>query len=84
MTLAARHRHWPVILGAAVAFILLNTLAVWFGAGVAAWMPEKVTAALVALLFGIFGIHALLTENMRTNETVVEKPSHGVFITPWH
>ena len=81
MTLAARHRHWPVILGAAVAFILLNTLAVWFGAGVAAWMPEKVTAALVALLFGIFGIHALLTENVRTNETVVEKPSHGVFIT---
>ena len=28
MTLAARHRHWPVILGASTAFILLNTLAV--------------------------------------------------------
>ena len=26
MTLAARHRHWPVILGAAVAFVVLNTL----------------------------------------------------------
>ena len=52
MTLAARHRHWPVILGAATAFLLLNTLAVLFGAGVAAWVPERVTAGLVAVLFG--------------------------------
>jgi hypothetical protein len=33
MTLAARHRHWPVILGATTAFLVLNTLAVLFGAG---------------------------------------------------
>jgi putative Ca2+/H+ antiporter (TMEM165/GDT1 family) len=36
MTLAARHRHWPVILGATTAFLILNTLAVLFGAGIAA------------------------------------------------
>ena len=34
MTLAARHRHWPVILGATTAFLVLNALAVLFGAGV--------------------------------------------------
>lgn len=36
MTLAARHRHWPVMLGATTAFLILNVLAVLFGAGVAA------------------------------------------------
>ena len=59
MTLAARHRHWPVILGATTAFLILNALAVLFGAGVAAWVPERVTAGLVAVLFGAFGIHSL-------------------------
>ena len=59
MTLAARYRHWPVILGAATAFLVLNTLAVLFGAGVAAWLPERVMAGLVAVLFGAFGLHAL-------------------------
>lgn len=36
MTLAARHRGVPVVLGAALAFALLNLLAVLFGAGMAA------------------------------------------------
>ena len=60
MALASRHRHWPVLLGAAAAFLLLNTLAVVFGAGVGAWLPERLTAGIVALLFGVFGVHALL------------------------
>lgn len=59
MTLAARHRHWPVLMGAASAFILLNSLAVVFGASVATWLPESVMAIIVAVLFGAFGIHAL-------------------------
>jgi putative Ca2+/H+ antiporter (TMEM165/GDT1 family) len=41
MTLAARHRHWPVILGATTAFLVLNAVAVLFGAGVATWVPER-------------------------------------------
>lgn len=81
MTLAARHRHWPVLLGAAAAFILLNTLAVVFGAGVAAWLPEQVTAAMVALLFGGFGIHALLTQEEDESKELVERPGHGIFFT---
>ena len=48
MALAARHRHWPVILGATMAFLALNTLAVLFGAGVAAWVPERLTAGVLA------------------------------------
>jgi len=81
MTLAVRHRHWPVILGAVVAFILLNTLAVIFGAGVAAWIPERVTAGLVAVLFGAFGIHTLLTKDEDDTVEVVEHRVHGIFFT---
>ncbi|WP_337954774.1 TMEM165/GDT1 family protein [Sedimenticola selenatireducens] len=81
MTLAARHRHWPVILGAAVAFVILNLLAVLFGAGVAAWMPERVMAGVVAVLFGGFGIHALLTREEDDAVAVQEKPGHGIFLT---
>ena len=81
MTLAARHRHWPVLLGAAAAFVVLNTLAVMFGAGVAAWVPERVTAAIVALLFGAFGIHALRAQNDEESEEVVERSGHGIFFT---
>lgn len=81
MTLAARHRHWPVILGATVAFVVLNTLAVLFGAGVSVWIPERVTAGLVAILFGAFGIHALRTQDKDSSEKVVEQPDHSVFFT---
>ena len=81
MALAARHRHWPVILGATAAFVLLNALAVLFGAGVAAWVPERVTAGLVAVLFGAFGIHALRTRNEDIQEEIAEQPNHSIFFT---
>ena len=81
MTLAARHRHWPVILGATTAFLVLNTLAVLFGAGVAAWVPERVTAGLVAVLFGVFGIHALRKQDDDESGDVVERSGHGIFLT---
>ncbi|HBA66649.1 MAG TPA: UPF0016 domain-containing protein, partial [Methylococcaceae bacterium] len=42
MTLAARHRALPIILGAIAAFALLNTLAVIFGAAIAKWLPEYI------------------------------------------
>ncbi|MES9904517.1 MAG: TMEM165/GDT1 family protein [Sedimenticola sp.] len=81
MTLAARHRHWPVLLGAVVAFFALNALAVVFGAGVAAWVPERVTAIIVALLFGGFGIHALRTQDNDESEELVEHTGHSIFFT---
>jgi putative Ca2+/H+ antiporter (TMEM165/GDT1 family) len=59
MTLAARHPAPPVLLGAVLAFAVLNLLAVVFGAAVAIWLPEWLVAALVAVLFAAFGVHAL-------------------------
>ncbi|MES9827795.1 MAG: TMEM165/GDT1 family protein [Candidatus Thiodiazotropha sp.] len=81
MALAARHRHWPVLIGAAVAFLVLNALAVVFGASIAAWVPERITTAIVALLFGAFGIHALLTQGDDESAEIVEQPGHGIFFT---
>ena len=81
MTLATRHRHWPVILGASIAFLVLNALAVIFGAGVAAWVPERLTAGIVAVLFGAFGIHALRKQDDCDSEDVAERPGHGIFFS---
>jgi len=81
MTLAARHRHWPVLLGASAAFIMLNALAVLFGAGVATWVPERLTAGVVAVLFAAFGIHALRNRHAGEMEEVVEQSGHSIFFT---
>lgn len=51
MTLAARHRAWPVIFGSLTAFAILNILAVSFGAALAHWIPVYILAAIVCLLF---------------------------------
>ena len=81
ITLAARHRHWPVLLGATTAFLILNTLAVVFGAAVAAWVPERLMAGIVALLFGVFGFHSLFVQVDGELEDLEEKPGHGIFFT---
>jgi putative Ca2+/H+ antiporter (TMEM165/GDT1 family) len=81
MTLAARHRHWPVLLGAALAFLLLNLLAVIFGAALADWLPQNLVMVLVALLFAGFGIHSLLASDDEQDAEVDEKPGHGIFLT---
>lgn len=81
MTLAARHRGLPVVLGAVTAFAILNGLAVLFGAAVAAWLPEWLVTVAVAVLFAVFGWHALRYEEEDEDDTVEEKPGHGVFIT---
>jgi putative Ca2+/H+ antiporter (TMEM165/GDT1 family) len=80
MTLASRHKAWPVLLGAGAAFALLNTLAVVFGAAIASWLPEYIVAAAVAFLFGAFGIHALRM-NGDEDEEIREKSGHGIFFT---
>ncbi len=81
MTLAARHRGLPVILGAVAAFAILNLLAVLFGAAVAAWLPEWVVTLAVAALFAAFGISALRYSEDDNDEAIEEKPGHGVFAT---
>ncbi|WP_372832751.1 TMEM165/GDT1 family protein [Pontibacterium sp.] len=59
MTLAARYRPWPVLLGAIVAFSLLNLLGVTVGAVAARWLPDWLVLAAVCLLFLLFGIQSL-------------------------
>ncbi|MDH3934339.1 MAG: TMEM165/GDT1 family protein [Gammaproteobacteria bacterium] len=81
ITLAARHRHWPVLLGATTAFLILNTLAVVFGAAVAAWVPERMMAGIIALLFGVFGFHSLFVQVDGELVDLEEKPGHGIFLT---
>ena len=81
MTLAARHRGLPVVLGAITAFAVLNLLAVLFGAAVAAWLPTWVVTAAVAMLFAVFGISALRYEEDDGDEEIEEKPGHGIFAT---
>lgn len=73
MTLAARHPHRPVMIGAVAAFALLNLLAVLFGSLLAQWIPETLISALVALLFGLFGVQALLVTE-EDEEAAVEAP----------
>jgi len=81
MTLAARHRGLPVVLGAVAAFAILNLLAVLFGAAAAAWLPEWVVTLAVAALFAVFGIRALRYQEEAEDEEVEEKPGHGIFAT---
>lgn len=81
MTLAARHRHWPVLLAAAAAFVILNTLAVLFGAAIANWVPERLTAGIVAVLFGIFAVHALRYQENDDVGEVEARPGRSVFFT---
>jgi Ca2+/H+ antiporter, TMEM165/GDT1 family len=81
MTLASRHRPWPILLGAVVAFGLLNTLAVVFGAAISNWLPRYTVAAAVALLFAVFGVHALRAGDDDGDEEIEEKSGHGIFFT---
>jgi putative Ca2+/H+ antiporter (TMEM165/GDT1 family) len=81
MTLAARHRGLPVVVGAVAAFALLNLLAVLFGAAVAAWLPEWLVTLAVAVLFASFGINSLRYVDAEEDEAIAERPGHGIVAT---
>jgi Ca2+/H+ antiporter, TMEM165/GDT1 family len=81
MTLAMRHRHLPVLLGATVAFVILNTMAVLAGASIGAWIPERLTGAIVAVLFAGFGVHMLRSASDSAVAEVRTMTGHGIFLT---
>lgn len=82
MALAARYRAGPVLLGAVLAFAVLNLAAVVFGAVLAAWLPEQWVAAGVAALFAVFGLHALLAGGEEEAETIqAESKHHALWLT---
>jgi putative Ca2+/H+ antiporter (TMEM165/GDT1 family) len=80
MSLAARHRPWPVLWGAVLAFASLNGLTVVFGATVAAWLPQDLVALAVAGLFLGFGLHALRAGG-KAEPVAVKRTAHGLFFT---
>jgi putative Ca2+/H+ antiporter (TMEM165/GDT1 family) len=82
MTLAARHRSRPVLAGAVAAFVLLNTLAVLFGATLAQWIPQRALAGVVALLFGVYGVLALRNSQAAEDDgEIVQRRRRGIFAT---
>ncbi len=81
MTLAARHRATPVLLGAIASFAFLNSLAVIFGAAIASWFPEYIVSITVAILFAVFGLHSLFNTEEEEDEEVIEKSGHSLFFT---
>ena len=81
MTLAARYRPWPVLLGAIVAFALLNIIAVVFGAAAARWLPESVVLAAVGILFILFGLHALRNSTAEDDELPAAKGTRSLFLS---
>lgn len=81
MTLAARHKPTPILLGAVAAFVLLNTFAVVFGVAIANWLPGYIVAAAVAVLFAVFGVHALRIKEDDDGTDVKEISNHGIFLT---
>lgn len=81
MTLAARHRHWPVLIGAVAAFVILNSLAVVFGVGLALWIPERVLAGVVAILFAVFGVIALRAREEDEDAPQRSWSHHGIVLT---
>jgi putative Ca2+/H+ antiporter (TMEM165/GDT1 family) len=80
MALAARHRPLPVLVGAALAFAILNVLAVLFGAALAQWIPQHWLAIIVGCLFLWFGIQSL-RENEEDEEASVERPAHHLIFS---
>lgn len=81
MTLAARHRATPILIGAVFAFAFLNSLAVIFGSAIASWFPAYIVSATVAVLFALFGIQSLFMKDDEDQEEVIEKSSHSLFFT---
>ncbi|WP_041642703.1 TMEM165/GDT1 family protein [Magnetococcus marinus] len=61
MVLAARHRPMPVVAGAALAFMVLNGVAVTLGGVLAQLLPHTLIALLAAGLFALFGVQMLRT-----------------------
>jgi len=79
MMLAARHRGSPVLLGSALAFALLNALAVIFGVALARWIPDALIFSVVAVLFLLFGIQALRATGDQDEACVNAPSTQGLF-----
>lgn len=78
MTLSLRHRAMPVFAGAALAFAVLNVIAVAVGAVLSDWIPEQALNIIVAVLFGAFGIWALRSRAADRQPEITERSGRNV------
>ena len=81
MTLASRRRHQPVFWGAISAFMVLNLLAVVFGAALALWLPERLVAMAVAILFAVFVVLSLRADLEQDCQEVQPQSGRSIFAT---
>jgi len=81
MILASKYRATPVILGSALAFLLLNSLAVVFGVAIAAWIPAYIISAIVTVLFALFGVHALTVKDESVADDIAIKSHNSILVT---
>lgn len=79
MTLAARYRALPVLIGAVVAFCVLNLLGVTVGVAAAKWLPQWSVLAAVAVLFTLFGIQALRENGDDEDDGATKVGKHLLF-----
>ena len=68
MTLAARYRLIPVLLGGMTAFAFLNVVAVMLGAAISQYLPDYIVFAVVGFLFLVFGIQAFRADDDEDDE----------------
>ncbi|WP_028115391.1 TMEM165/GDT1 family protein [Ferrimonas senticii] len=81
MTLANRYRAKPVIIGAMLAFLLLNALAVIAGSLLANLLPIEWVSLLAALLFAWFGISSLRASAEEEDEVSLTRSSKSIALS---
>lgn len=82
MVLAARHgRARPVLLGAIIAFGILNSAAVMVGASLTIWLPQVWVLGAMAGLFAFFGVHSLMQGEGEQDHIKSDLTGHGLFVT---
>jgi putative Ca2+/H+ antiporter (TMEM165/GDT1 family) len=74
LTLSSRYGFLPVFLGASVAFVILNGLAVTVGEIIAKFVPTDVIRYLAAAIFIIFGLLSFRPDKEEKQESVTKNP----------
>jgi putative Ca2+/H+ antiporter (TMEM165/GDT1 family) len=74
LTLSARYGFVPVFAGAALAFVILNALAVTVGVVIAKYVPEAVIRYLAAAVFIVFGLLSFRPEKVEEKEKTTKSP----------
>lgn len=81
LALAARYGPRPVLTGAALAFTLLNLLAVTVGVAIAGLVPERAVEVGSGLLFVFFGIRTLWAAGEAEEEAVDAEGARAPWLT---